>query len=1002
MAAQPLRPVGDRETDRHAPGDRVLRAVSSTARHDDSISGPTAPRGKGSHADGTVLAGRYRIIRLLGRGGMGEVYEAFDEDLRVRIALKTLRPGGGTERAEALEWLKQELRVGRSVAHRNLCRLYDFGSDQGVHFITMELLRGPTLAQHLDELKRPLTQEELGPIVEQICAGLSELHGRDLVHLDIKPSNVVLEEDRVVVTDFGLAALQKETALGGSPWYMAPEQVERKAIDSSADVFALGVLIFEALTRKLPFPGSTDDEIARARLFMQPVELDSAPRPVRRLVSQCLSRDPRRRPQRATDVALRFTLKQAEPSRTLPWLVGFAAVAVLGVTGAVVKRSLEVKRPPRVVVLPFEGLQPGGASKDGALTKQTWIATTATQMAEAGLGASTDATLVPPTLAREALRDGTLTAPWPASFADSLGQRLDFDVWVTGKLSEHGENFHLHLEWPGGAFDGESPQLPDVVGDGLDAFRKAQGLKVDASARAAISRVPNGRNVSEACALGDLALANYQWSVAGVEFDQCLDGDASNIPIALRMAEVVERRISREATRNVLKSAWEHRDLLPQESRWWVEARYARALGNWSDSVIALNNLPKRAEVRFALAEAYAASGQFQEAKKVLDAEWAAPDEARAAYVEAQLEEGEAALRALERAEKLANARGQRRLEAKALLDRARRLVIPPLRDRKLAEDVARASQLKFRESGDLLGAAEAFYEVAKLQEARGVAPAISELRSAAKEAREADGAVACRLDVVLARGQLDLGQNALAKQTASQARHCLRSLKEPGLAAEATLIEVEVDRLEGFFTFIDNLAKESDIPEASDETRALAKLELAAVLMWTDEVTEATSALDAVLPTVKDYPRPHGLARMARAELALSQGRFDEAAKECDLGVTAVHGNVPLEWLQTQLLARKALAQWLGRHDVEARATLDEAKRVTTRGSGEWLVRLTEGRMSAASDGGAALKQLGEEMEKERMWVWGAEVQTVLGAEVPTHWGRGPKFAVRLGQLKR
>ncbi|MBL8914754.1 MAG: serine/threonine protein kinase, partial [Archangium sp.] len=291
--------------------------MGGTARDDDSSNsgstGPTTPRRIGSHAEGTVLSNRYRLIRLLGRGGMGEVYEAFDEDLRVRIALKTLRtkPSEGVERSEALEWLKQELRVGRSVAHRNLCRLYDFGSDQGIHFITMELLRGPTLAQHLEELKRPLTQQELAPIVEQICAGLSELHGRDLVHLDIKPSNVVLEEDRVVVTDFGLAALQRETALGGSPWYMAPEQVERKAIDLRADVFALGVLIYEALTRKLPFPGSTDDEIARARLFMRPVELenDSAPRPVRRLISQCLSKDPRNRPQRATDVALRFTLK---------------------------------------------------------------------------------------------------------------------------------------------------------------------------------------------------------------------------------------------------------------------------------------------------------------------------------------------------------------------------------------------------------------------------------------------------------------------------------------------------------------------------------------------------------------------------------------------------------------------------------------------------------------------------------------------------------------------
>ncbi|MFT3711988.1 MAG: protein kinase [Archangium sp.] len=951
------------------------------------------PRGSPSHVTGTVLAGRYKLIRLLGRGGMGEVYEAYDEDLRVRIALKTLR-AGSADKSDALEWLKQELRIGRSVAHKNLCRLYDFGSDQGVHFITMELLRGPTLAQHLEQLKRPMTPAELAPVIEQICAGLAELHGRNLVHLDIKPSNVVLEDDRVVVTDFGLAALQSETALGGSPWYMAPEQVERKAIDLRADVFALGVVIYEALTRKLPFSGMTDDEIARARLFMQPLELegDSAPRKVRKLVSQCLSRDPSRRPQRATDVAARFTQKEEPRSKLLPALVAVVALAATGVGVGVAKRAMNVKRPPRIAVLPFEsGLEP----------RDAWIAASATQEAEAGLSASTDATLVPPLWAREAVKDAALTAPWPADLGETLGRRLDFDVWLTGKVSGKGEKFHLHLEWPGGSFDGDRPNLDELIGDGLDAFRVAHGLKVDASSRAAITRVVAKRHIAEQCALGDLALARYAWAEAANGYDECLQGDNTNSAIALRLADVEERQVGRTTALPVLKNAWEHRDILTAEGRAWVEARYARALGNWSDAVAALKKLPPRAEIRFALAEALAASGQLEDARRTLDAEWSEPDKARAAWVRSQLEpDAKKAMELLLSAEQLATARGQRHLEAIVKLERVKRLVA--LNQKKEAEDLARAAQLTFRESGDLLGASEAMYEIALLQEARGVAPSVAELRAAAKEARVADAAIACRLDVMLARGHLDMGQTALAKQVGGEARHCLRALREEAMAQEASLLEAEVDRIEGHFTFIDDLAREADMPESSDETRAMAKFELAAFPLVEDDLAQAQLMLDAVLPTVKDFPRVHGITRVLRAEVAMAQKRFDEAAKECELGVTAVHGNAPLEWLEAQLLARKALALWFAHKDAEAHAALDEGKRVTMRGSGEWMLRLTEARMKAKEEP-AALKALGEELEKARLWVWSAEALTVVKQPIPPHWGFAPpKFAVRLGQLQR
>ena len=273
-------------------------------------------------AAGDRVAGRYVVHRLLGQGGAGEVYEAQDEGLSVPVAIKMLTHAGST--GAAVQRLKLEGMLAREVWHPNVCRVYDLArhddGDAGVWFLTMELLRGSTLAERLGR-RGPLPIAEALPLVEQMAAGLGAAHEAGVVHRDFKPANVMLVErdggEQAVVTDFGTAraATDEGTARGGgnargvvgTPAYMAPEQVRGEEAGPAADIYALGVVLYEIVTGALPFSGDTSLEVARRRLDQDPVppgrlrpDLEERWETV---ILRCLDREPRRRYARVEDVA---------------------------------------------------------------------------------------------------------------------------------------------------------------------------------------------------------------------------------------------------------------------------------------------------------------------------------------------------------------------------------------------------------------------------------------------------------------------------------------------------------------------------------------------------------------------------------------------------------------------------------------------------------------------------------------------------------------------------
>ena len=320
---------------------RQLEAVPSAAplgRADDDATGARVvpPRAPGTPVfrTGDMVAFRFRIVRYLAKGGMGELYEAEDLELRERIALKTILSDiAADERAIAL--FKREVHLARQVTHPNVCRIYDVFRHQSaaagdrpageVVVLAMELLHGETLA---DKLRRDgrLSPAEILPLVRQMAVGLTAAHRVGVVHRDFKSHNVMLvkatraeEEMRAVVTDFGLAwrstqdestslsmSLSAENKISGTPAYMAPEQLEGGPVTPATDVYALGVVLYEMVTGALPFVGETPLKMAIKRLHVPPPSprvhvADLEPR-WETTILRCLARRPEERFARAGDV----------------------------------------------------------------------------------------------------------------------------------------------------------------------------------------------------------------------------------------------------------------------------------------------------------------------------------------------------------------------------------------------------------------------------------------------------------------------------------------------------------------------------------------------------------------------------------------------------------------------------------------------------------------------------------------------------------------------------
>ncbi len=303
-------------------------------------------------APGETFAGRYQVIEDLGKGGMGRVYKVYDTEVREKLALKLLNPEIASD-DRTIERFRNELRLARTISHRNICRMHDLGRDGATYFITMEYVPGEDLKSLIHRIGA-LPVGKAVSLAREVCAGLAEAHRVGVVHRDLKPQNIMIDRDgNARIMDFGIARSVKgkgitgANVLIGTPEYMSPEQVEGQEAGPRSDLYSLGIVLFEMLTGRLPFEGESVLSVAVKQKSEAPPDPRTfnaqVPEDLSRLVLRCLEKAPEKRPAGATGLSDELAgIESALPTTVTP----------LPLRKPATSKSITVRLPSKKVWIP--------------------------------------------------------------------------------------------------------------------------------------------------------------------------------------------------------------------------------------------------------------------------------------------------------------------------------------------------------------------------------------------------------------------------------------------------------------------------------------------------------------------------------------------------------------------------------------------------------------------------------------------------------------------------
>ena len=413
--------------------------------------------GSGDLKPGTLLGERYEIVRMVGQGGMGAVYEAHDREVDRRVALKVIR-GDLAAHREILNRFKQELILARQITHRNVIRIFDVGQADGVKFITMEYIDGEDLHTLLRREKK-LGPDGAAGIMVQVCRALEAAHGEGVVHRDLKPQNIMIDKNgRAYVMDFGIArsemtaGMTETGAVIGTPDYMSPEQAKGLQVDARSDLFSFGIIFHELLSGRNPFEADT----AMGKLWKRtsgparPLsDFDkSIPQPLSEIVRKCLEIEPQKRFANATEVLRgiedwQTSGKGRRDSRRTAyakWIAAGAAVVALAILLRGTRQKLPatpaVARPPVTMLIADFDNKTGEGIFNGTLESVLGIALE---------GASFISSYDRGKAKEEAQRLQPSAALMDKSLAQLVAQREGINLIVAGSIAADGKGYKVYV-----------------------------------------------------------------------------------------------------------------------------------------------------------------------------------------------------------------------------------------------------------------------------------------------------------------------------------------------------------------------------------------------------------------------------------------------------------------------------------------------------------------------------------------------------------------------------
>jgi tetratricopeptide (TPR) repeat protein/tRNA A-37 threonylcarbamoyl transferase component Bud32 len=614
---------------------------------------------------GDLLCERFRVVRFIARGGMGELYEAEDLTLGERIALKTIRSEIAVDE-RATQRFRREVQLARKVTHPNICRIFDLfehrppeGTAGSVSFVTMELLRGETLAQRLRRLG-PFRVADARPIIEQMAAALSAAHAADVIHRDFKTNNVMLldtgpSRPRVVVTDFGLAHVFGDTSnhgdggitvtgdVVGTPEYMSPEQIEGGTLTPASDIYALGIVIYEMMTGQRPFAADTPIASALQRVIgptpKSPRDVrPELPAPWDRAIMRCLARYPEGRFRDAAEVAGALDdAPSAHPARSRFVIAAVVGLLILAGVGALwwrgpraspaPDRTAESTPPavvppevvrPAVAVLGFRNL----AGREDA----QWLSTALSEMLTTELAAGERLRTIPgENVTRVKTELALVDADTYASETLArIRQNLGADLVVTGSYVAVGTGDDSTLRVDIRLQDsrqGETVSLVSEMGrvrDLLDLVSRAgiqlrDKLGIQAGETSLRASQPSSPEAARLYAEGLNRLRQFDALGARTVFERAVTADP-RFPLAHSALATTWSQLGYDSRANDSAArAFELSANLPRADRLLVEGTYREMSSAWNEAIAIWQTLatffPDDVEHALRLANAQISSG---------------------------------------------------------------------------------------------------------------------------------------------------------------------------------------------------------------------------------------------------------------------------------------------------------------------------------------------------------------------------------------------------------